>query len=53
MEQPYGAKWLAIIKRKKATLMSIQLGPTGQLWLEYNLGALEVTYLHVLWPASL
>lgn len=53
MEHPYGVRWLTIIKKKKPILISIQLGHTGQLWPEYNFGTLEVTYLHVLWLASL
>lgn len=43
MEYPYWVRWLAIIKKKKPPLISIQLGHTGQLWPEYNLGTLAIT----------
>lgn len=53
MEQLYGVRGSAILKKEKPTLIIIELDPTNQLWPGYNLATLEVTYLHVLWPDSL
>lgn len=52
MEQRYGVRGSAILKKEKPTLIIIELDPTNQLWPGYNLATLEVTYLHVLWPLS-
>lgn len=53
MEQLYGVRGSAILKKEKPTFIIIELDPTNQLWPGYNLATLEVTYLRVLWPDSL